>query len=565
MKIASLSVKNYRTLEDLSLSFPSSYTAICGANDSGKTNVIRAIRALLKEEFGVPFNFLGPGPDLSIQEDYPKWKATEPHEREIEFGIELIIDKERDAGLYSVIVKQLELTAPTAPLPLKLTARYRGESLRPEIVVQACGTDYGDITAEEILNKLQSSKSIFVYNSTQVNPREFFGTRSMGGYMKEIAGQQEDLLASMKKTVDKSLAKISKAQQAEFETLLGRLESKYKVGLTLPTFDVGSMPFSIALGDRKMEVPLDDWGSGTKNRTHILLTLFRAKQRGEAEASAGKVTPVIIIEEPESFLHPSAQAEFGRVLQDIAEEFQVQVITTTHSPYLLSMSDPGSNILLRRHVSYKQLRQTEQVEVTPTEWMEPFGQALGLEADELQPWKHMMLSGSDSILLVEGDIDKEYFEMLRKPEHGANQLNFSGDVESYEGTGNLHNTILLKFVRDRFKKMFVTFDLDAACHLEKRLDALKLVKGADYVPIGVNAGGKRCIEGLLPESVVKSVYSANASLVQAQTSNIKEEAESAKNKLKKLLLEEFKKVAKPGPEYYGQFYSVVKVINKALS
>jgi hypothetical protein len=475
-----------------------------------------------------------------------------------------VIDKERDAGLYSVIVKQLTLKVPTEPLNLQLTATYRSDGGGPEVVVRVCDTDYFDIQAQEILTKLQSSKSVFVYNSTQVSPWEFFGTRSMGGYMKEITGQQESLISSMKKSVDKTLAKVSRAQQAEFEALLGRLESKYKVGLSLPSFDVGTMPFSIALGDHKMEVPLDDWGSGTKNRTHILLTLFRAKQRGEGEASATKVTPVIIVEEPESFLHPSAQAEFGRVLQDLAEEFQVQVIVTTHSPYLLSLESVGSNILLRRHVAYKQLRQTEQVAVTADEWMEPFSQALGLQTKELLPWKDLMLSGSDSILLVEGEIDKEYFDMLRKPEHGAAQLRLRGDVVSYEGTGNLQNTVLLKFVRDRFKKMFVTFDLDAIAQLEKRLIGIGLVKGTHYVPIGIDVAGKRCIEGLLPQTVVTSVHAANPSVVQALTSNVKEEADSARNKLKRLKLDEFKKVAKPGAEYYGQFYAVVKIINKAI-
>jgi predicted ATPase len=34
MKIASLKIRNYRTLESLDLEFPSSYSAICGANDS---------------------------------------------------------------------------------------------------------------------------------------------------------------------------------------------------------------------------------------------------------------------------------------------------------------------------------------------------------------------------------------------------------------------------------------------------------------------------------------------------------------------------------------------------
>jgi predicted ATP-dependent endonuclease of OLD family len=110
-----------------------------------------------------------------------------------------------------------------------------------------------------------------------------------------------------------------------------------------------------------------------------------------------------VVEEPESFLHPSAQAEFGRVLQDLAEEFQVQVIVTTHSPYLLNLKEPGSNILLRRHSAYRQLRETERVDTSEDNWMAPFGQALGLDAEEFKPWKSMVLAASDAILLVEGE------------------------------------------------------------------------------------------------------------------------------------------------------------------
>lgn len=43
MKIISLTIRNYRTLESIDLTFPLSYVSICGANDSGKTNVVRAI------------------------------------------------------------------------------------------------------------------------------------------------------------------------------------------------------------------------------------------------------------------------------------------------------------------------------------------------------------------------------------------------------------------------------------------------------------------------------------------------------------------------------------------
>ncbi len=73
------------------------------------------------------------------------------------------------------------------------------------------------------------------------------------------------------------------------------------------------------------------------------------------------------------------------------------------------------------------------------------------------------------------------------------------------------------------------------------------------MPVGVNAPGKRCIEGLLPDGVTEAVYAANASLVQAATAGTRDEQKSAKNKIKGLLLEEFKKKASPGKEYFGGF------------
>jgi len=563
MRLSSLKIRNYRTLESIDFHFPTSYAAICGANDSGKTNVVRAIRALVRGDLPGPFVF----PDeeeLSLKDDYPKWKDTEPSEREISFDVAIELDKTRDIGFYQFVTKQLSIENPLDPLHLSISVAYRAERPEPKITVTTAGNQYSDLNAQEVLKKLQSSKSILFHNSTETETRYVFPGRRIAGHIREITGQHEPLVASMKKTVNRGLAKISKSQQAEFEALLGRLQTKYKVGLSMPAFDFGYLPFSITLGDKKFEVPLDDWGSGTKNRTLVLLALFRARQIGDSEPSAAKITPVIIVEEPESFLHPSAQAEFGRVLQDLAEEFRVQVLVTTHSPYLLNLKEPSSNILLRRHSAYRQLRETERVDTSGDNWMAPFGQALGLDAEEFKPWKTMLLVDSDAILLVEGDTDKEYFEMLRHQDHGNNRLLFQGEIVSYEGTGALSNTVLLRFVKNRYRRFFVTFDLDAADRIEKTLKGLQLEKSKHYMPIGLNAAGKRNIEGLLPESITTTVYGANAALVQAATAGTKEESESAKNRLKKLLLEEFKSRAVPGTDFFGHFYALSKVINKAL-
>ncbi len=565
MRLCELKIRNYRTLESIEILLPSTYAAICGANDSGKTNVIRAIRALVRGEGPGPFIFPPDDEELSIKDDYPKWKDTEPQQREISFEVAIELDKTRDIGFHQFVTKQLSLSESGGPLRLSIAVTYRPDKPEPAVVVTAYGQQYADLNAQEVLKKLQSSRTILFHNSTEVETRYVYPGRSVAGHIREITGQHEPLVASMKKTVNRGLAKISKSQQAEFEGLLGRLQTKYKVGLSMPSFDFTYLPFSITLGDRKFEVPLDDWGSGTKNRTLVLLALFRARQIGMSEASAAKITPVIIVEEPESFLHPSAQAEFGRVLQDLAEEFQVQVLVTTHSPYLLNLKDPSSNILLRRRTVYRQLRETERVQTDGDNWMAPFGHALGLHADEFKPWKKMLMGGADAVLLVEGETDKEYFEMLRDATHGNNRLRFQGEIVSYEGTGALSNTVLLRFVKNRYPKFFVTFDLDAAERIEKSLKALQLEKGKHYLPIGLNAAGKRNIEGLLPDTVTTAVYGGNADLIQAATSGTKEEQDNAKARLKKLLLDEFKARAQPGDEYFGKFYALAKTINKALA
>lgn len=94
---------------------------------------------------------------------------------------------------------------------------------------------------------------------------------------------------------------------------------------------------------------------------------------------------------------------------------------------------------------------------------------------------------------------------------------------------------------------------------------LGLEKKIHYMAVGLSSAGKRNIEGLLPEAVRTSVYTANSGLVQAAMNGTKEEQESAKNNLKALLLKEFKAKATPGHEYFGNFYPLVKIINNALA
>jgi hypothetical protein len=263
-------------------------------------------------------------------------------------------------------------------------------------------------------------------------------------------------------------------------------------------------------------------------------------------------------------LHPSAQAEFGRVLQDLAEEFGVQILATTHSPYMLNQGNPASNILLKRRFERNHTRETEKACTSGENWMEPFALALGLESKAFEPWRNLFFSKTSKILLVEGDTDIEYFKMLRDPAHGQNRLRYDGEMFPYGGCGTLQNTVLLRFIKNKYETVFITFDLDVENQVLKPLADLGFEKGKHYLPIGLNEDGKRDIEGLLPAAVARAVFAANTDLVR-QAIGTGKQKESARNHLKGLCLDEFKKSAVPGDQYFSNFYPLVQAINRVLA
>ena len=112
--------------------------------------------------------------------------------------------------------------------------------------------------------------------------------------------------------------------------------------------------------------------------------------------------------------------------------------------------------------------------------------------------------------------------------------------------------------------MFITYDLDSEAQVQKQLETLGFERKKHFMPVGQEGAGKQDIEGLLPEVVLKSVYSSNTALVQEIANGKKPERDAARRKIKKLLLEEFKKVAVPGTDSYAGFYPLVRVINGAL-
>jgi len=562
VKIKDIHLKNFRSFEDCIIEFEDFYTAICGKNNSGKSNIIRAI-----------LNVLGPVSNrhrLNYHTDFPVWKPKASKES-IELTVRIQLDCKADIGLIKFLQVFLkdskddkeEFEIKDTQLIIKIILNTNPKDSSTEITVENKSVS-DKYKVGEILRRIHFAQVIVFHNSTQ--PQSTF-RRTNHGQLENLSTKAKESIEGKVNQINKELSKAIQKHKSELQELIGRLQEKYEVGLTFSGFDMDyeRIPYEISLGEKNFELPLDEWGSGTKNRTLILSSIFNAKNLIDQDDESNKITPIVIIEEPESFLHPSAQSEFGRILQDLSKELEIQVIATTHSPYLLSHHNPKSNILVKRNIQRSKIRESKIEEIEGTNWREPFELALGMVGPEFETLKEAFFSQENNIMLLEGSIDIEYFNLLRDKKHGEKRLKFSGELYPYGGFGFLNNPVLLKFIKERFNKLVVTLDLDAISNVKQNFEKAGYIKDNDYFVIGLDKPGYRCVEGLLPDFIKTKVNNDNPELVFGLQSENQTERKSAKDKLKALYLEEFKKDLKYDESYFSEFYKLAEKMNKKLN
>lgn len=393
--------------------------------------------------------------------------------------------------------------------------------------------------SDEIFKKLRATNNLSVHNSTSTQRPFFFSDENFVEILEaHFSADDRRSIATAQKNLETRIRKATKQHKAELDNLLGKFKDKIQVELTALGGDRSSkVPLQIKLTDKVSEVSLQEWGAGTQNRTRVFMSILDAQHSKEAASAGSKSNPVFLVEEPESFLHPSGQAEFGQILNALADEFDIQIIATTHSPYMLNQRDPSANYLLERRMFRGSARDTVLVEAKGDDWMIPFADNLGLVSSEFHDWKKAFSSHSSKVVLVEGDIDREYFELFREKFPNIYKIAEDVEVVPYEGKDALKNTALLRFMINKFKKVFITFDLDASKDVTPSLGRLGLQDGQDFSSIGVNRAGCECIEGLLPDSIRSAVHSINVDDVNAMMSADNNIRRGARQRLKRAYLE----------------------------
>lgn len=197
---------------------------------------------------------------------------------------------------------------------------------------------------------------------------ELSGLESNPDYQRLIRELQE----LQQPTLDKIAEKL-KVTVADFVPGVNDMRITNELGRAFRT------SFNILVDDGA-ETELPSKGDGIISLTTMSL------MKHVSEESIGEESLILLIEEPESHLHPDAIHGLRQVLKDISKD--QQVIITTHSPILVEREQISQNILVRggRAARAKQISDIRS--------------ALGIQmADNL--------IGAYVVLLVEGEEDKD--------------------------------------------------------------------------------------------------------------------------------------------------------------
>lgn len=557
MFIKSLEASNFRTLENFNVVFNGYYTAISGKNNAGKSNILRAIRTIVHS--GIHFRIKGNSimgiSDFDRKEEMTSWKTETKEDIKITALFE--ISNATDTEIYKYITDFIikDTSDPIQDM-VNLKLHYIKKASN-EVLYKVFINDWelnDDYKKKELLKRLQSAECITFHNSTMNMYGPF--EDSMDRLSDFISPSDSDKISQEKDKLLNIIRRSLKNHQQKLTGWLGKLEEKYEVSLSVQGLNFEREPIDISLKEKGGDVILDNWGSGTRNRTLIFLKLFNAVKRAQNDSDTDRIKPIVIIEEPESFLHPQAQAEFGRVLQDFADELKIQILVTTHSPYFLSIKSPSNNILLER-VKNKNNPCTSLVNPNADEWWKPFIDALGIKSDDLGPMKDVIFNGNENILIVEGVTDKGYLEFLQSRIHGERALRKDIEIVPINGVDALKNTVWVTFIKKKFKNVCIMIDLDRSTDFIKSLESAGFKKGSNLFIVGTK--DSPYIEGYVPSDIFSQVTSENPNITRKLINP--KEAKDGRNELKCKLLEKI--IENNTTIGLENFYKLTKDINNA--
>lgn len=432
MKISQLTISNFRSIRSLNIELPQ-ICALVGPNNAGKSNILLAIQRVLGRDWISVSSFeeddvyvRQPDLDVSIA---------------LSFDPPLVFRKFKDADPVDISKLFFEFT------------RYRvGEQKGQRRLQQKCFGPNGK--PPQVLVKAPQKGQQREYQPLVNIPSEvreqvpviYIGTnRSL---KEHLPGARYSLLRQLFEDINRDLhdpaqtvkvyqpdgtdldvpraERFNKLMEAAMKLLrteaFEKLEKSIKdnalrqLGFD-PTTDADKLDFffspfdtmdfykslDLCVREGSFSISATELGEGIQNA--LVLAILQAFEERRKQGA------ILLIEEPEMFLHPQMQRSLFKTLREIGKTNQV--IYTTHSPHFVSVPDYQDVLLVRKGSSGTEAKMSD---------LPPDAKRREKLIKELDPERNELFFAT-RVLLVEGDTEK-----LAIPEYAV-RLGFDLDRE----------------------------------------------------------------------------------------------------------------------------------------
>jgi predicted ATP-dependent endonuclease of OLD family len=367
VKIAKLQIRNFRSIEDIEFDVPQ-VCALVGPNNGGKTNILEAIRRVLGTSFVSASSFDMDDVYMRDQErdiaitctaspplKYVPFKyvtATEIHALSFEYKRYKVGEQKGERR-----IEQKCLDASGKQPQVLARAPKKGEQhqykplvnipteLREQIPLIHVGANRS--LSEQLPSARQSMlRRLFedvsagfeeATNTVQVKARDgTISTIPRAARFERLISLAMELLRTDKFNEIEQSIKLNALRQLGFDPV--RDADRLDLFFTpMEPFDFYKS-LDLLVREGGFEISAREMGGGVQNA--IVLAILKAFEETHRKGA------ILLIEEPEMFLHPQMQRSLYKTIREIGKTNQV--IYTTHSPHFVSVPSYEEVMLVRR-------------------------------------------------------------------------------------------------------------------------------------------------------------------------------------------------------------------------
>ena len=515
MYISKLIIKNYKSIKDEVFIFNKGINVLVGKNNAGKSNIVSALNEILGDKYNTMsyedkifytngkskpernFKIIAEIDEINnldysllenikkstalidisdyfneeerefnsewllkdddeLKENYPEkfnfrgtnllaWKKQEELKNIFDNTKKLWIykyyNKEDDTNLYNIILKvETIITSPFSPSK-KIVKYYRMLYINPNIKAT-----------------LMTILLIPAFRTTETTLKitkwSWYGKLLQKKWKDSCKDEHQKEIDKASNELRNIVGNVFKDLKDDINTQLNKALSLMNVSIDINMLESKNEDYykNIKLSvDDGIETPLENKGSGLQSLIMIELFKFYCKIFNQSS--------LLILEEPELFLHPHAKRMLSDILNDFIGNGENQIIITTHSEEFLNNVDiENINVIRKSSLGTKKSRISK----------ENYGDGKELQKLKIElQHKNAEMFFAEKVILVEGEEQVLIPEIIKKI-YGKNILN-NNDISIIKVGGKSYFEIYRKVLDELNISNYIIADYDI---LNKGLEPL---------------------------------------------------------------------------------------------